>query len=90
MYKIPSRTFLNGITGRPMVLLDFSGGSSILILSHKSSGIFLIDGRCLIGLLGTSVERASQAICLSTIFGIGSKWNDEFVSNEDVISSTSR
>jgi hypothetical protein len=36
------------------------------------------------------MERASQAICVAVIFGIGSKWNDEFVSNEDVISSTSR
>ncbi|MGB8036004.1 MAG: hypothetical protein WCF03_19480 [Nitrososphaeraceae archaeon] len=43
---IPSRTFLNGIIGRPIVLFAFSGGSSSLISSHKSSGIFLIAGRC--------------------------------------------
>jgi polyphosphate kinase 2 (PPK2 family) len=28
MYTIQSRTFLNGITGRPIVLYDFSGGSN--------------------------------------------------------------
>ena len=47
---------------------DFSGGSITLISSHKSSGIFLIVGRCL--LIGIHVERTSQAICLSVIFGI--------------------
>ena len=50
IYRMPSRTFLNEITGRPVVLFAFSGGSIILISSHNSSGIFLIDGRCLIGL----------------------------------------
>jgi len=31
-------------------MFAFSGGSSSLISSHNSSGIFLIAGRCLIGL----------------------------------------
>jgi hypothetical protein len=43
MYTKPSRTFLNGITGRPIVLSDFSGGSNSLISYHKSSGIFLLS-----------------------------------------------
>ena len=38
---------LNGITGRFIVLSD-SGGSDNLISSHKSSGFFLIVGRCLL------------------------------------------
>src|SRR6188472_3396569 len=70
---MPSRTFLNGIIGRPMVLSAFSGGSISLISFHKSSGIFLIViGRCFSLLLGTAIEGIPQAKCLS-IFGIGSK-----------------
>ena len=45
-YRIPSRTLLNGTTGRPIVLFDFSGGSISLISSHKSSGILLMVWRC--------------------------------------------
>ena len=37
---MPSRTFLYGITGRPIVLFDFSGGSTSLISFHSLSGIF--------------------------------------------------
>ena len=50
IYRMPSRTFLNEITGRPVVLFAFSGGSSSSNSSHNSSGIILIVGRCLIGL----------------------------------------
>jgi hypothetical protein len=44
MYTIPSRTFLKGITGRPIVLFGFSGGSGSSISSYNPSGIILIGG----------------------------------------------
>jgi hypothetical protein len=47
-----------------------------LISFHNLSGIFLIAGRYLIRLHGTSIESSFRAICLS-IFGIGSKSNPE-------------
>ena len=62
-----------------MVLFAFSGGSSSLISSHNSSGIFLIAGRCFVLIIHRYIERTSQAICLSTIFGIGS--NDKNVNS---------
>lgn len=47
-YKIPSSTFLNDTTGRPIVLFGFSEGSIINLISfHNGSGILLIVGRYL-------------------------------------------
>ena len=40
--RIPSSTFLNGITGRPTVYLGFSYGNRSFLMSHSSSEILIM------------------------------------------------